>query len=45
MDIVPSYEYIENIVVDFNSGASESENEENNNIINEANESQLNTYN
>ena len=45
MDIGPDDEYIENIVVDFNSGASESEDEENNNILNEANELQLNKYN
>ena len=45
MDIGPNDEYIENNVEDFNSGAIESEDEENNNIINEANELQLNKYN
>ena len=44
MDIEPNDEYIENIVEDFNSGESESEDEENNNIINEPNVLQLNTY-
>lgn len=35
MVIEPNNDYIENIIDDFNSGASESEDEENNNIINE----------
>ena len=44
MDIGPDDEYKENIVEYFNSGASESEDEEKNNIINETNGLQLNIY-